>query len=78
MIKDTIPGVVGNCSVATSFGVAWLTDNAMPALHVISVVVGILASLATAMYYLLEYRRAQKERDQQTRRRRTVQRKKSR
>lgn len=76
MIKDTIPGVVGNCSVATSFGIAWLTDNAMPTLHVLSVVAGIVASVATALYYLLEWRAARKRREQP--RRRTAVRKKSR
>lgn len=62
MIKDTIPGVVGNCSVVTSFSIAWLTDNAVPVLHVISVIVGIIASIATAMYYLLEWRAVRKRR----------------
>lgn len=76
MIKDTIPGVVGNCSAGAAFGVAWLTDNAMPALHLLSVVVGIVASVATAMYYLIEWRAARKRRGQP--RRRTVLRKKAR
>lgn len=78
MIKDTIPGVVGNCSAGAAFGIAWITDNAMPALHILSVIVGIVASVATAMYYLLEWRRVRKERGQQTRRRRTALKKKAR
>lgn len=62
MIKDTVPGVVGNCASTSAWVTAWITLHSEPVLHIMSVVAGIIASIATAAYYILEYRRARKER----------------
>lgn len=78
MIRDTVPGVAGNCASGGAWLIAWFTLHGEPVLHVMSVVAGIIASIATAAYYILEYRRARKERVQITKRGRAVQRKKSR
>lgn len=62
MIKDTVPGVAGNCTTGVAFGMAWMTANSLPFLHILSVVVGILASIATAAYYFVEWRAARHHR----------------
>lgn len=70
-IKDTVPGVAGNCTTAAAFTIAWITTNALPWLHVLSVMVGIGASVATGIYYMRAARtkRARRERVQRYRRR---------
>lgn len=55
-VKDTVPGVVGNCTSAGAFTVAWMTANVLPWLHLLSVAVGILASAGTAGYYFVAWR----------------------
>lgn len=57
MIKETAPGVVGNCASAGAFALAWFTANALPILHVISILVGIGASIGTAGYYFVAWRK---------------------
>lgn len=62
MIKETVPGVAGNCTTGVAFGLAWVTANSMPFLHILSVLVGIVASVATAAYYFVEWRAARQHR----------------
>lgn len=56
VIRETVPGVAGNCTTGVAFGLAWMTANTLPLLHILSVLVGILASVATAGYYFYEWR----------------------
>lgn len=55
-VRDTAPGVVGNCIGTGAFTVAWMTTNVLPWLHILSVLVGILASAGTAGYYFVAWR----------------------
>lgn len=55
-VKETVPGVVGNCTSASAFTLAWVTMNVLPWLHLLSVAVGILASGGTAVYYFVQWR----------------------
>jgi hypothetical protein len=56
-IKATVPGVAGNATAAGSFGVAYFTVTVMPVLHAFSILAGIIASVATAVYYIREIKR---------------------
>jgi len=77
VIKDTIPGVVGNCASVTAFSVAWLTDNALPVVHVFSILAGTAASIATAAYYVVSWQARRNERNRTRARRGRYSRKRS-
>lgn len=70
-VKDTVPGVVGNCIGGGAFTIAWMTTNVLPWLHLLSVAVGILASAGTAGYYFVAWREGRHK----LRRRRTIRKK---
>lgn len=54
-VKETMPGLAGNCVSGSAWTIAWATEAVMPWLHIISVVVGILASAGTAGFYFMAW-----------------------
>ena len=60
--SHTIPGATAACTTYSALGLAWVTENALPWLHVISLIIGIAAGITTALYYFVEWRTACKHR----------------
>lgn len=60
-VKETMPGVAGNCTTVGAFSVAWFTEEVLPTLHALSLLVGIIAGCATAAYYYVMWRKARQE-----------------
>lgn len=54
-MKDTVPGLVGNGVIVAAGTTSWFA-KADPAMHFFSVLVGIVASIATTVYYITKYR----------------------
>lgn len=61
-VKETIPGVAGNCASGAAWTLAWITANVEPALHMLAVLVGILTSGATFAYYIVQWQAARAKR----------------
>lgn len=59
-VKETMPGIIGNCASGAALVAAWLTNDGLPILHVISVVIGIIVGIGTAGYYFAMWRRAKR------------------
>jgi len=57
-VKETVPGVVGNCTSGVAYVLAYVTAETLPILHVMSLLAGVLASSATFAYYIVQWRRA--------------------
>lgn len=60
-LRETVPGVVGNGTMAGAGFVAWVTTEATPVLHALSLLVTILAGVATALYYTAKWLKVRKE-----------------
>ena len=52
-VKETAPGIVAGCATVGSFAIAWLTQDGIPVLHALSLLAGVAAGFATALYYLV-------------------------
>lgn len=73
-VKETMPGIIGNCASGAAFVAAWLTNDGLPLLHVISVVIGIIVGIGTAGYYFAMWRRATRSLNEKNARRRKARR----
>lgn len=56
-VRETLPGVAGNVTSSGAFTVAYLTTDVLPWLHVVSILAGIIASVATTIYYIYKMRK---------------------
>ena len=68
-LRETTPGLIGNCTAGAAWGIAWLTADGLPILHALSMVAGILLSIITGAYYFAKWRLARSERKRRALRR---------
>jgi hypothetical protein len=69
-VKETVPGIIGNCAVGVAGIVAWITADGLPILQAVSLLCGILVALATAGYYFVMWRRVRRKEEAEAARRR--------
>lgn len=62
MLDHTAPGAGAACTTYSALAVAWVTSGVEPALHVVSLLVGIAAGIATAGYYFVQWHGVRKHR----------------